>query len=168
MPYPPINAGMRITASLLTDMQPQEVEQVASAQVNNSTTFVDTNIVIPTIAGAKYSYRLLVGYATNATADIKFQWSTAGGGEVRRFSAGPGVSGTGSTDSFSEVSFRRPLTDSDVAVGGNASALTYSYWEQGVIIGDGFNAIFQFAQNTADASNTSITGSTRCDYQRIG
>lgn len=169
MPYPEFSAGQILTAGMLSDMQWQEVEQGIQQVVNNSTTFVDTNIVVPVVAGAKYRYRLLVGYSTSTTADIKFRWQAPSNGEVRRWTWGIGNENTKSqVNNADSVNFRRPITNTAVSIGGTGTSNTQSYHEEGLLLGgDGGNCVFQFAQITAEVSDTSITGSTRVEYLRI-
>lgn len=171
MPYPNLAAGQRLTAGMLQAMQWQAVEQGSQLTVNNSATLVDTNIIVPLVAGATYEYELMVGYATTDTTDatdFRFAWTAPTNGEVRRWSWGYGSGGTGAGDDYSSVNFRRPITATNVRIGASSDGTTNSYYERGIMIGgDGGNAVFQFAQYVAGAFDSSITGSSRVAYLRI-
>lgn len=180
MVYPTFVAGQRLTAQMLSDMQWKSVEQGSAQTVNNSAALVNTNIVIPLAAGAVYMYRLLIGYTSQGSgvgsptpednSDVKFAWTDPPGGEVRRWTHGYGSLGSGPAgDDFTSVSYRRPVTTTPVRIGAAGEGFTNSYYEFGTIYGgDGGSTTFQFAQFVAGAFDLSITGSSRCDYLRIG
>lgn len=168
MPYPVFVAGQKVTAALLAATQWQEIEQGIDQTVTNSTSFVDTNIIIPVEAGARYQYTLLAGYSSSTTADIKFSWTAPTGGEVRRWTIAQGQNGTGGVNTFSEVSMRYATTTNQVVAGGSGTGNEHAYIEIGVINGGaGGNVTLQFAQVTAEATNTVFLAESRISYVRI-
>lgn len=168
MAYPTFLAGQRLTAGMLTEMQWREVEQGEDQIVNNTTTLVDTNLVVPVVAGARYRFRLFVGYNSGETPDISFAWSVPSGGAVTAWTWGLGVSGTGAISDYTSVQMRRPATTTVRNVGGSGTANAHSYHEEGILSGGvGGNITFQFAQFVADPSDTEIFGASRIDYLRI-
>src|SRR5262249_11988175 len=107
MVYPVINAGKRITTSLLNAMIPVTVYKSADQTVNNSATFVDAaDLGFTAEANATYKIRLWAAYSSNTTPDIKFNWTTPSGASLQRYSLGPQV-GTTDTTATSVLMRRR-------------------------------------------------------------
>lgn len=172
MVYPDFRAGQRLTAELLRGMQWQSVEQGSAQTVNNSATLVDTNLSVTLPASSTWMFRLFVAYTTSDTgddSDLRFAWSVPPNGTVARWTQGYGANGSGGTNDFTSVNFRRPATDTNVRIGASGSGDTNSYYEWGVFLaGDGGAFVLQFAQWSATSVDTSVTASSRLDYLRIG
>jgi len=139
-----------------------------SANVNNSTTFVDTGLSFPVIAGQIYVVDGMIPYSSGATPDIKFalvpvtstltgKWSMAG--------MGPGASDPGVTEHSWLSAFG---TGNPVALGGD-STLQMNARLQATFTPDVNGTVkLQFTQNTANASNTFIGAGAWLRYQVAG
>ena len=77
--FPVILAGSRITAGLLTSMQPVVVTKPADQSVTSSTVLVnDNSLVVPNLlASATYQFQCLINYegGTRGAADFKWIWT---------------------------------------------------------------------------------------------
>lgn len=164
MPYPVFSAGQTLTAGQLAALQWTEVIQGTVLTVNNSTTFVDSNIVVPTLANARYRFELLCAFTSSPA--VKFRWDVPSGGQVDRYELGPGSDASGGSGSNSTVSTRRMTASDSLVVNG---ATNTHVREAGVITGgasDG-DVTLQFAQNSAIAADSDLSSSTRLFYIRI-
>lgn len=171
MPYPLLAAGQVLTADMLRSMQIQSVEQGSQQDVTSSTTLVNSNLIIPTVAGAEYRYWLLISYVASTAGDLSCAWSVPANGAVERFGAGLGDIATVPTNinAMTHVQFRRPATGTVIIVGGGGAGQGVSYHESGKVeAGDGGNVIWQFAQGTSNATATSVTPTSRLEWVRIG
>lgn len=168
MPYPTFSAGQRLTAANLSGMQWQAVEQGEDQTVNNSTTVVSTNLSMTAVAGARYKYQLLISYTSGSTPDIKFRWTVPTSGSLDRFIQSGGTAATGSTENLTTLVSRRASEFTEVpAAGTSSSPVTLIYVEFGVIYGGVGGAVtFQFAQNTANASDTVVQSLSRLEWLR--
>lgn len=169
MAYPTVAAGQKVTAQNLRDMQWQSVDQGTQQDVISSTTLVNSNLTMTAVAGATYMYRLLISYVAAQAGGLQAAWTAPTNASVVRFTTGIGDASTGSADTQTAVNFRRPGTGTGVDVGAAGASFGHSYWEMGTILGgDGGTVTFQFAQAHSTATNTSVTGSSRLDWIRIG
>ena len=173
MAYPVFTAGMTLTAALLEAMQWQEVVQGNDQSVASSTTFVDSALVIPVEANARYRYRLLAGYRGSSAGDIMFQWIGPTGFSMERFAWGPGSDATSATgaEQFTTALFRRIGADIDVTAAAGASAsANVSYHEEGTITtgNDAGNVTLQFTQASSNATATVLAAQSTLFYVRIG
>jgi hypothetical protein len=134
----------------------------ATETVNNSTAFQDDNhFSFPVVAGGKYLAELHVGYQSSAVANLKCRWVLpsgnldcnmfqldAGTSDLQIYAATDGqivgIPGTG-------VSVPLPLI------------LTHAVF----IGGTGGNLKWQWAQNVAEVSNTSILIGSYCTLSRV-
>jgi hypothetical protein len=168
MPFPTFSAGQILTAADLTNMQWVEVSQGSNQTVNNSTTLVDSNIVVPVASGATYLFLVNLNFNSDPAADIKFDWTVPSGGSVTRFLHGPGMAATGGTDDYTTVNYRRISPGTNAVYAGSGVTLSASAFEQGELIGgNGGNITLQFAQQSADASNTVLNSLTSLYYLRL-
>lgn len=170
MPYPLWQPGMRITAERLAAQQWQEIIQGTTTTINNSTTMVDTNIVVPLAAGARYFYELMVAYTSADDADIVFDWAAQADQTVTRVTTwGIGAGATGDIHSMSGYTTRSPAMGTDVQAGGAGVSAFVGYNERGSLNGgsaDG-TVTFRAAQRVAQSSDTVIQANTRCRFLRV-
>lgn len=170
MAYPTFTAGEPIRAWQLSALQETEVEQGTDITVNNSTTLINTSLVIPVGINDTYWYHLMVTYKANTIGDIKFSWAGVPvGGFMDSYVWGTGLHN--STANISSVD--RLISRFDVGetnVGGVSTGQNSSYQEVGVIVGAGpaiANVVLQFAQDTAHASDCTVSSVSRVKYRRI-
>ena len=123
---------------------PRVISKTADQTVNNSTTLVnDTDLVVPLLANRKYYWFMRVRFKSDSTPDLKISWtvpSGATGGRRREINNATEVSyGTSSNWSGSTGVDRQGYAAGYVETGGTAG-----------------NLQFQWAQNTADVSDTKV------------
>lgn len=169
MPYPVFVAGFPLTAADLSELQWKEVNQGSDQGVTSSTAYVDSAITFTAVAGARYRYKLVAGYTANTTADAKFMWTVPASGEVTRFAQGVGLSNTiTNVHDVDRGAARRLFAANDVTVGGVNSAQTAVYIEDGEIEGGAGGAVtLRFAQNTSNATATTLVASSTLWYIRV-
>lgn len=139
-------SGQALTAAQLNALVPASAVKLAdNAPVNNSTTFVnDGDLFVPLTASATYEMRAEIRYSSNNTANIKFGWTFPSGTTAKLVETIYDTAGT-----FSMF----PIVQTDVAAcRGTAGIAIFT----GLIFvsSTAGNWQLQFAQNTANASNT--------------
>lgn len=169
MPVPDWQPGMIITASRLREMQTKTVSQVSDLTINNTTTFQNTNLVIPLVAGATYRFEVRGNYHGSSAADIKFNWTLPAGADIQRIVAGPGSTSTGGAANFTTTAWRRLTVATDLVIGAAGAGTNVSFFEVGLItVGvTAGNATFVAAQQSADVSDTVFTAQSFLDYIRL-
>lgn len=168
MPFPNWSPAMVITADRLTAMQWQFVRQETNQTVNNSTTLVNTNLIIPVLANGIYRINTYLNFTGSATPDIKFNWSVPAGTTIQRFIAGPGTAASGGSTDFTTTSWRRltEVNDSGIsAAGGGVNVSAFEFCQAFIGVTSG-NIILQFAQNAANASDTILNGQSFVEFIR--
>lgn len=121
-----------------------------STAVNNSTSLVnDTQLAVAVTANAVYHFEARIRYSSNSTANIKLAW-TFPTGLTMDYEA---IGGTTSSATFAQFNNTQSTI---LALGGFASDL--SVMLDGIVLvgGTAGNLQLQFAQNTANSSNTLI------------
>lgn len=81
-----INAGSRITASLIRGIAPLCAVKQADETVASSTTLqFDDALFLPVLAGAQYDFRCTLDYEgnTHGSGDIKWTWNVPTGSTLR-------------------------------------------------------------------------------------
>lgn len=130
-----------------------------NAFVNNSTTFVnDSDLFTSVAANATYEFRADIRYSTNATADLKIGW-TFPAGLTMKYSALviPAAGGALSLFALDQTS---PL-----AVDGTGSVMRLAGL---VFVSSTAGTLqFQFAQNTANASNSFTQAGSYISFTQI-
>jgi len=138
--------GHGMTAGLI-----QSMADVTSTQtINDSTTFQETTITHTVAANEDWGWQINLLYNSNSTADLKLEWAEIPTGMTGHWSA-MGYQANGTIDLQSKVSLAGDLT-----AGGQGAV--YSIFLYGVFIGGSGSDTLElhFAQNTANASNTTI------------
>lgn len=168
MPYPNWSAGQRVTAALLSAMQVNLVRKTSDQAVSNSTTLVNaTDLSVILAANATYLLKLRASYSASTTGDIKFSWAAPSGAVVQRYVLGP-ASGTTDTTTTTVQMRRRSSTASPAGGDGTGNFSTYQE-DISVQTTVGGALQLQFAQNTADPSNsTTLRADSYIEYLRIG
>lgn len=88
--YPQILAGQRITAGLLTSMQPQQFWKSAHTDRASTTTVADDTDLMATLeANATYRIIFRLHYAAIDAARFKTQWRVPSGASGTRTAVGP-------------------------------------------------------------------------------
>ena len=138
------------------------IDDVTAQQtINNSTTFQTTTMPHTIAANEDWAWEVFLIYNSNSTADIKFEWQDIPTGVAGHWSA-MGYAANGTVDLQSVVSLAGDLT-----AGGQGAV--YATTLKGVFIGGaGAGALdLNFAQNTANASDTTVEVGSYAIFQRI-
>lgn len=170
--YPEFRAGQKLRAADLLSMGTYEVQQASDLTRTSTTTFADTNIVIPGEANAIYEYRLTAVYSGGTTGLAKFEWEVPSGTTMQRHGIGIGATSTGSQTN-ADILFSAQgseSTDFNVGVNSSSSVSQCSFYETGRIEmgtteGD---VTLQFGQVASSATSSVLYSTTACVYQRIG
>lgn len=148
-------AGQAPTADELTALVPGYVVQGTEQNVSESTTLEDTNIVVP-IDGLS-ELRLSVRYHHQG-GGVKWAWRATGTADMAsRDVISAGSTSGGSVHAIEEMRFRQIVTlDQEHSVQSSISGATsHMINERCICTGEG-ELIFQFAQDTSNASATQI------------
>lgn len=162
-------AGQTLTADLLNTEfdRVREVYQQADQTVNNSTTFVSsTYLTLPVEANTGYIYEAFLVYDTGSTPDFKHKVLMPSGGFVRH-----GVWTPTTTVSATNTTIGVDALDTDNFASGGISAGTRMTLRPSGIIAIAATAgdvTIQFAQQVANASNTSLTFGSWMRLTRLG
>lgn len=126
----------------------------ADQSVNNTTTFASDNTISWAVtANAQYTLRVFLLYNSGTTPDIKFQWSIPAGLTMTWVATGLDTSGT--------FVFGNILGESSQQALGGTAANVAAYLDGVVTVGGtGGNLTMQFAQQTANVSNTTVKAGT--------
>jgi hypothetical protein len=175
--------GETVTAALMnaevrdafTTRTVRWVYQAADRTVNNSTTYVNSDISFTPDTDATYWYSLYISYSADGNADFKWAWS-APQATFGSFTQSRHTDATGSFNSGAEVIFRRPSNSTDRLAGGATGTdplgSFYSAYDSGTFTTTSTSGTvtMQFAQYTAAAVDTILRGGsthTQMVYQRI-
>lgn len=167
MPYPVFQAGMTLTAGLLSAMQP--IERTMTVDQNSpNTNFLDlTELAIPLAANARYDILLVLGVTGSSTGDLKTQWTFPAGTSGLKAAWGGPITMTDRLDTNVRVGVH--ALNTVVTYGLTSTTSGASCIERGMITTGGTpgNWVPQFAQNTLDAANpTRIFGSSYAIVRR--
>lgn len=153
-----IQAGQRITASLLNSIAPLEIIKGADQSLLNSTTLQNDNaLAVPVIAGATYDFNAYLNYEGSATGagDLKFNWAIPVGANLRYTYQGVSTSG------LAVVSGQTVRATTAIGVGTNGAAVLMGVDMDGTLIvgSAGGSLQLQWAQNTANNTTPTIVHS---------
>lgn len=160
--YVGLDSSGKITTGL-----PWTVVTKTTTETRASTTTLanDAALKFPMLANTKYRFRMYVYFQTGATPDFKFRHSGPASPTlmaVHRTWTQPG--GT----AFSGVAVDSAYSVADVSPSGANTGVGRVYLEG--IIHNGANAgdfVFQWAQNTSDAGNTSVLAGSSVEYSAV-
>lgn len=171
MPFSPVVAGQRIRASdfnAALDAAVQTAYQTADQTKNNNTTYLSSpDLVLPMLASAVYAFEALILYDTNSTADFKHKALLPSGAVVDRVATWTNTNAGTAVDS---VVAHDALTSWDFNSGGVAVGTVMSARPCGIITMSttAGNLVIQFAQNTANGSNTLLKRGSWVSLRRVG
>lgn len=175
MSIPQWFAGQVITADRLNARNFYLVTQENDLQVDQGTTVMDTEIVIPVETGAVYAYWCWISYTADNNTDsaLDYFWDAPTSTALCRFTQSYGQTPTASINDAQGVIFRRPGNTTRIPAGGTGGDSYHSAYDQGTITvgATSGNVVLRVAQNVHGgvAANTILRGGnqTRCLYQRI-
>lgn len=143
-------AGDNPTAAELNDLAPRYAYKSSDETVNNTATLQsDDFLLLDVAASTRYEFELYITYTSNTTPDLKLGWTLPTGASnsyvYQFFDGATWVASSGAT-----------VPTAGVAIGGFGAALPARF--QGVITISTTAGTMQivWAQNTANASNTTI------------
>lgn len=152
---------------------PKEVilRKLADQTVTNSTTLVsDTALTFPAAANTVYRIRLFLIYDSATAADFNYNFSIPAGATGFKATHSTGLTTTicaGGSDTFAYNSITQQ--NSNVGGAGTGTANSCSMLIDGTVIiaGTAGNVTFQWAQATADATNTVVRTNSWLSYEVI-
>lgn len=166
--YPAWTAGQRVTAALLTAMQPIVVVKSSdTARTSTTTLAADPHIVVPVSASATY---LLDGYIEfdgifGGTGDIKFDWTIPAGATLRWGPLGNASGDTTQKYAANSAANSSVLTAGTYGTGGTRSAASPRGYV--TVGGTAGNLQLRWAQNTSSATATTVYAGSWIRLQRI-
>ncbi|MGP3686538.1 hypothetical protein ACTVZO_17830 [Streptomyces sp. IBSNAI002] len=153
MPYPTWSAGQRVTAALLTAMQPITVVKTIDEPVTASTTLQDDNqLILPLEAAATYTVRGALFYDGQFNAgNLKLSWALPAGASIFWSANGPALGGAAAYAS-------QAVTSGNISVGtyGTGGSKTTASIVAHVTTSAAGNMILRWAQDTSHATPTQI------------
>jgi hypothetical protein len=143
-------AGHVPTADELNTVVPVVKVKTANETVNNTSTLQnDDHLAWPVVASGSYILDLYLYYQSNSTADFKFDWTYPTGTTFNW--------GATYYDVSSVLTNGGPFTQATTgAVGGTGAAVLAAVHYQITVGGTPGTFQMQFAQNVANASNTTV------------
>lgn len=168
--YPNWRAGMKVRASDLTQQQIQLFRATANQVVNNTTVLAnDTELVVPLLATASYIVELVCAFDNvNAGVGYRTAWTVPAGATGKRMVFGA-TQTAGAFTSAVNTKGKVPAVAFTTASTHQSGTIDQSHYEwltitTGVTAG---NAQFQFAQQTANASNTTRLSNSYIRVHRV-
>lgn len=168
--YPQLVAGQRITADLLTSMQPVNLWKAGTTNRSATTTLVDDpDLTVPLVANAVYRVVVYLHYAATNTAAFKTQWTVPSGATGNRSAVGPDQGVTLGSSSGGQGRFGVHAFNTAVIYGTrNSTTLQCVALEEGTIFTTSAGTLaIQWAQGTSDASVTSLSAGSSLHLQRL-
>jgi hypothetical protein len=155
----------RATTEVLTDLgfdanSMHFVLKSATETVNNSAVFQDDDVIsFPVVANKMYYFKCWLLITSGTTPDFKYQW-TGPGGAGMDFLACDQINTAGNA-----ITYRNIATSHTV----NGAAAYQAYWMEGTVYvgANAGNITLQWAQNTANASNTEVYGRSWLCYRQL-
>ena len=144
------------TRSLYAQLR-KSADQVLTPSNTTLQNITDLSVAVPGVVGANFMFRGKIFYEASATADIKFAFTfpVTGGASMRWGAIGPATSGGASGDGTFET---RTGSGSAIAYGGGGvGTFLMAIIEGEITMGTNAGTLqFQAAQNTSDASTTTL------------
>jgi hypothetical protein len=155
-----IDAGQIVTADDLALLAPAIARKTSTQTVNNSTTFVnDTALTLPVLANTVYKAHLYLCYNSAAIPDLKFQWSVPSGTTLTNW-----YFAAGNTANWQTLVLPSGAVS---AINGTASDAPCNAWGIVVVGSTAGSMTLQWAQNTANASNTDVKAGSFFELTRV-
>ncbi|MFJ4863391.1 hypothetical protein [Streptomyces sp. NPDC088748] len=154
MPYPTWTAGQRVTAAQLTAMQPITAVKAANTSRTSTTTLAaDPHLVLPVSANATYLLDGWIEYdGAFGAGDLKADWTLPAGATIR-WGLHANASGD-TTQKYASSTAAGTLTAGTYGVGSFANGARPAGYL--VIGGTAGNATFRWAQNSSNATATTL------------
>lgn len=169
--WPPIAAGQRITAGLLTSMLPQTIVKAANTDRVNSTPLADPELTAALEANAQYEIQFDLRVGGIAAADLVTRWAVPLAVSGERMVTAPGTaaldaSADNVTAKFGAIDFANPMTYNGVRSG---TALLFRVFEWGLITTTtAGTCALTWAQGTTNATATRVAAGSIMRVRRIG
>lgn len=168
--YPVWRAGMKVTARRLSRQQVEVITASSTQVANNTTTLAnDTELLVSLEASATYVIQLVAGFDNvNTGVGYRTAWTVPSGATGKRFVFGA----TQTSGSFGDAENTRgkiPAVDFTTASTHVSGTIDQSHYEWLTVTTgtEPGNAQFQFAQQTANASNTTRLANSLIRKHRI-
>ena len=163
---PTFNAGTEPTAGQLQTLLPILARRTTdSSPVNNSTTLVNDSVLFwPLTANVTYDFRIVILYTSNATANFKFAFTFPAGCRLDFGFVGLLLGGTNTVDSRAAINIASAGT---VSIAGGAAPEAVHINGTLSVGGTAGNLQLQFAQNTANASNTVVNAGSSGTLRQV-
>lgn len=168
--YPPWLAGQRVTAALLTGMQPQYVIKQADETVTSSITYQDDDeLFFPLEANALYEVEFVLAPGGVTTGDIKTRWGVPSGATGFKWCVGLGVSAT-TRDDGGNIKMAVHGHGTDCIYGTVSTTSVGASREIGFVDTSSTpgNLVLQWTQNTSNATGSKILAGSYLRVLRIG
>lgn len=171
--YPNWGVGMDVSAQNLADGIPDIYKKVSGEDRTSTTTLANdaelTGIALPV---GSYWIRLLLLWITftSATPDIKTQWAFTGTwNNPTRACCGPAASNTAAASAVTPMQLNGITTNVNATYGTAAGSTFYVATEEtfDAVVSVAGNMSLQWAQNTLDASITSVKAGSAFTVKRL-
>jgi hypothetical protein len=167
MPYPVWAAGQRVTAALLTAMQPIEaVKSTATPRASNTVLTADPHLTLAVAANAAYDLSGFIAYDGQYNAgNLLLDWTLPAGARMLWSANGPAVGGTAAFASNTVLAGTgNPLSAGTYGTGGSYTALN----PRGrLVTGASAGSItLTWAQVTSNAMATTLRADSRIQLDR--
>lgn len=160
---PPAGSKLRgsVLLALLTEVRPVVARKTADETVNNSSALQNDDVLAAAVvASATYTFLLVVHHNSNATADIKFGWTVPTGTTM--------VWGDVIVNTAGSLTVAANLTQSSVQAIGGTAGDSFQAFRGVIIVSTTAGTVqLQWAQNTADVSNTKVLAGSYLILTRI-
>lgn len=155
-------AGDRPTAAQLEDIRGLRVYKTFTETVNNSATMQnDDELFLAVAASTTYVFNCMLVYSSNTTADFKFAWTYPTGATAQYLLLGTALSGT-ALSTFQRDAAAGGILEGSVS---NQAILMTGTWTISTTAG---TLQLQWAQNTANASNTQVLLGSYLELKKVG
>jgi hypothetical protein len=145
---------------------PKYVMKAAGEVVNNSAALQNDNDLLAALPVGQYKIELFVHYTTNTAADFQCAWTATGTiNSLGRTVMGGGTSMTSVTDST--LRFQGLALGTANLVSGNTTSANIVREDLLVDVVAAGTLQFQWAQGTANASDTTVTSASRMIITKV-
>lgn len=144
------------------------IKSVDESVISTATVHSDAELIAPLLANSVYWIELFVIYETIQTADLKVGWSVPAGASIHWCPNGQDVA---STSTVWDVLKRERSEANTEIIGGPGAALGTDAIMPGegyvVTAGTAGNLVFQWAQGTSTATNTTVRANSILIAQKL-
>lgn len=125
-----------------------------------------TSLVVAVPTAGTFAFRGIIYYSSSTTADIKFAFLLPAGGTIIWNGPGVVVGGTGTGDTTASTAV---ASDAVLSYGGNGVGVILACQIEGTYVAGGTagNLQFRAAQNTSDATQSTVHAQSRLEVWRI-